>query len=655
MALEPQPRYHSVLVEFMSFKDQQAYAANTAFTVEQLVTITPNDLKRWMCLKSYGVADPAVDANPTAGRSSSLEFYKKALSYYMPNRLTPWNVITATGNPTRSIEINELIKKIKKKEVRKQGKQSSARRPLERVEFEQTLEMLNQFDDVTRKYMVPAAVKFQYAMVARLDDTCHFKLGDLKTNPEFPFTLLCRMCWSKNVQEERDAPDQILIGSMDRRYCVLLALGIYLEVWNEAGDGLVNPYLLGNTGNPETTKARIYEILKSVWDSNEFDRAAEGPIGTHSLRKFPSTQARRNGCSRDDVDSRGRWRKRRMVDRYIDVNLPYPDAKVAATLCIGGPCKYALKAGSGITTNWLHEHVVPHIRQSEHIAENVATMLALPLLWACFNPEMQAYIPAALRNRVHAAYENIRLLEPEQNPVKKIELIITGGDEGLNIDEIFDEDAQQPAPHLQGQAAHVNNNDPAQPQNPPDNNVNQNNRRARDNANFQALYAQMTALRRDGQEQRTEIQRVGERETQHFNTLNTLLRRIALQPAQPRRNNNNNAPAIAANNNNNNNAPAVLSPNPRSLHVLWQEYEFGIGGRKAARLFTPAERGRVKYSYHRRKVVWDKMAELIRAGHTAQTAADLIYQAYGANTPTTRIINQMRRDRQNGGHPLLHV
>jgi hypothetical protein len=52
----------------------------------------------------------------------------------------------------------------------------------------------------------------------------------------------------KNVLEERDAPDQNIIGSMDRQYCILLALAIFLEVWTEAGDGLANPYLFGNMG-----------------------------------------------------------------------------------------------------------------------------------------------------------------------------------------------------------------------------------------------------------------------------------------------------------------------------------------------------------------------------------------------------------------------
>jgi hypothetical protein len=79
--------------------------------------------------------------------------------------------------------------------------------------------------------MVPTAAKFQFHMVARVDDTCRFEEEDLKPNPQFPYTLLVKMCRSKNVLEERDAPDQIVIGAMDRRYCMLLALGIYLEVW----------------------------------------------------------------------------------------------------------------------------------------------------------------------------------------------------------------------------------------------------------------------------------------------------------------------------------------------------------------------------------------------------------------------------------------
>jgi len=130
--------------------------------------------------------------------------------------------------------------------------------------------------------------------------------------------------------------------------------------------------------------------------------------------------------------------------------------------------------------------------------------------------------------------------------------------------------------------------------------------------------------------------------------VNANLRRIALQPIQRPRavNNAGQAPVVGS---------ATLSPNPRTLHLLWHEYEFGLSGRKPAKDFTTEERGRNKYSYHRRKVVWEKIAELVRAGWTAQAAIDRIHAAYGANASVTTIINQMRRDRHHGGHPDLRV
>jgi hypothetical protein len=72
------------------------------------------------------------------------------------------------------------------------------------------------------------------------------------------------------------------------------------------------------------------------------------------------------------------------------------------------------------------------------------------------------------------------------------------------------------------------------------------------------------------------------------------------------------------------------------------EYEFGIGGRKAARRFTPRERGACKYKVHRRRGVWDKIIELICSGHTAQTALDTIYDVYWNDKAVTAIINAMR-------------
>jgi hypothetical protein len=58
-------------------------------------------------------------------------------------------------------------------------------------------------------------------MIARIDDT-QFLMENLTAHPDFDFTLQSKLTWSKNVHEERDAPNQILIGAMDPWFCVLL-------------------------------------------------------------------------------------------------------------------------------------------------------------------------------------------------------------------------------------------------------------------------------------------------------------------------------------------------------------------------------------------------------------------------------------------------
>ena len=97
---------------------------------------------------------------------------------------------------------------------------------------------------------------------------------------------------------------------------------------------------------------------------------------------------------------------------------------------------------------------------------------------------------------------------------------------------------------------------------------------------------------------------------------------------------------------------ALLTPNPRTLHVLWDEYIRGIGGNKPAREFTRAERGPVKHKYSRRKVFWDLVEELCRAGHSSNDVIDRIYSHYGQNKAPTTIINGIRKDRKDDRLPL---
>jgi hypothetical protein len=98
--------YHATLIHFMTFTNGIAYAKDHQFIQDELAPLTLDDVARRMCQKARGTPEP--DANPTQARSSSLHYWKKATSYYMPNHLMPWNAISGQGNPTRSIEVNTL-------------------------------------------------------------------------------------------------------------------------------------------------------------------------------------------------------------------------------------------------------------------------------------------------------------------------------------------------------------------------------------------------------------------------------------------------------------------------------------------------------------------------------------------------------------------
>jgi hypothetical protein len=176
-------------------------------------------------------------------------------------------------------------------------------------------------------------------------------------------------------------------------------------------------------------------------------------------------------------------------------------------------------------------------------------------------------------------------------------LVVTGDDDQLNIEEIGgpdDADANQPGARRQMGST---------------------------SEELLALHSQNAGLRREIQELRTQQQSLhAQRIEGNFTRLNQNICRIAVQPAQRVRDMN----VENEIDNAGDNYVSTLSPTLRTLYILWQEYEFGIGGRKPARVFTPAERGKVKYSYHRRKVVWDVIASLVRAGDTVQVVIDRI-------------------------------
>jgi hypothetical protein len=116
--LPPQRYYQNILIGLVSFLDGQAYHKGTVFPQERLGAITAEDILTSMNFKAFGsTPHPQPDANPAKCCFSSLLFWKKALTFYMPNKHHAWDSLLSRGNPTHSREILDLIKFIKKKEV----------------------------------------------------------------------------------------------------------------------------------------------------------------------------------------------------------------------------------------------------------------------------------------------------------------------------------------------------------------------------------------------------------------------------------------------------------------------------------------------------------------------------------------------------------
>ena len=106
------------------------YQRDCAYTHENLLTLTPDDIVEFFNLKVYGSPNSATNAMPKYGRSTSLESCKKHINYFMPNCLICWDVQTLRGNLTRSITVNGLINQIKKGRSLKERKNISRKKAI---------------------------------------------------------------------------------------------------------------------------------------------------------------------------------------------------------------------------------------------------------------------------------------------------------------------------------------------------------------------------------------------------------------------------------------------------------------------------------------------------------------------------------------------
>ena len=150
-------------------------------------------------------------------------------------------------------------------------------------------------------------------MIARMDDVAHVKKSTLKACPNYPGWLIWKISWSKNVHDERDCPDQMLLGDMEPSTCVYLNLALFLEKWLKFGDGNLSQWLFceGSTCASLATKqdieancgkARHAKALKKIIKNKAFTKACKGKLDSHSICKSSATKAREKGVPKDDLE-----------------------------------------------------------------------------------------------------------------------------------------------------------------------------------------------------------------------------------------------------------------------------------------------------------------------------------------------------------------
>lgn len=101
-------------------------------------------------------------------------------------------------------------------------------------------------------------------MISKIDDCSKFASMSLTRSFQHDqYSVLARLCWSKNVRKEVDAPQQILLGASDPHYCVLLGLATWIE-FSIQTYGRSNEFVFNYCGsnNPILIEENADTILK---------------------------------------------------------------------------------------------------------------------------------------------------------------------------------------------------------------------------------------------------------------------------------------------------------------------------------------------------------------------------------------------------------
>ena len=179
------PRHHDYQLHIsglFTVKDRRLenpYPRNKEFSKEELLTIKPSDVKRYLLWKAYGTTTPDfsnTELRVTTARGESLKKYKQAISWFMPNKHVAW-IEDIGGNPTRHTSVSAVIKKVIDMEMKGMGVAANDKRPYSEVEFFMVLDLFRRKVDFDHQIKYPSMTLWAYHLIHRMDDTSHFPVN----------------------------------------------------------------------------------------------------------------------------------------------------------------------------------------------------------------------------------------------------------------------------------------------------------------------------------------------------------------------------------------------------------------------------------------------------------------------------------------------
>ncbi|KNC87450.1 hypothetical protein SARC_00432 [Sphaeroforma arctica JP610] len=500
----------------------------------------------------------------------------------MPRKRLEWDPVEMKGNPTRSGQVNDLLKAIERFETRGERNADLSKRPLK---FDEIMSILtiNIENTAFQDSGLHGLWTWTFQLICRVDDATNITYSNLKYNEDHPDEVFLEIARSKNIAKKSQVSRQVVLGSLDPYICALSALTAHIIDRLRGRSTFSNldlGYMFtsnGSTGRDEKLRTDVSRSrIKKIISLPEFKAKGEiNELGTHSMRKCSATYIQRRGLTKDHAEARGRWAKSKMggsqirgtrqVDTYSSDLMPFPDARVSEILC--GP-----------------RGAYDEIRK---------VVLRVPVVTITAGADdFCAQEVEGISSNANPNATNVTELQNQ---------IISLMAEVINLKQMLQTSE------------------------------------AKGCARIQQLRAELKRTRRVLMSQ--------------FNTMNFRARQIATSGNQPNNNDNANSESThnngeSSNSNNSDNRPAELIDGPKSLRILWDEYERGINGNKPASLFTRAERGSVKGVYSFRLTFWRAMERLNARGNSIDLSIEKLYHAFGETLSIAGLIREIRKDKQ---------